>query len=140
MYHYLKWAALSLFFKRNLRYLLFIFLSLIGIYGADAVYTDLVEYFTITERKESILYLLLGKWLVVAGLIGLLLYSIMRLGFSKEGGGKSEEKRKPSKPSASPVPEEEDPVMKRLEKFREKPRLRRRSDLVMERMNKEKKR
>ena len=140
MYHYLKWAALSLFFKRNLRSLLFILLSLIGIYGADAVYSDLVEYFTLTGREENLLYLLLGKWLVVAGLIGLLLYSVMRLGFSKEGGGKSEEKKKSVKPIAPSKPGEEDPVMKRLEKFREKPRLRRRSDLVMERMNKEKKR
>jgi hypothetical protein len=139
MYHYLKWAALSLFFKRNLRYLLFILLALIGIYGADAIYSDLVEYFTLTGRKESLLYLLLGKWLVVAGLIGLLLYSVMRLGFSKGESGKSENKKKSVKPSAPSMPAEEDPVMKRLEKFREKPRLKRRSDLVMERMKKGKK-
>jgi hypothetical protein len=137
MYHYLKWAALSLFFKRNLRYLLFILLALIGIYGANAVYTDLVEYFTITERKESILYLLLGKWLVVTGLIGLLLYSIMRLGFSK---GESEKKKNNVKPSAPSIPGEEDPVMKRLEKFKEKPRLKRRSEVIMERLEREKKR
>jgi len=140
MYHYLKWAALSLFFKRNLRYFLFILLSLVGIYGADAVYTDLVEYFTITDRKESILYLLLGKWLVVAGLIGLLLYSIMRLGFSKEGGGKSEKKKKGVKPTVPSTPAAGDPVMKRLEKFREKPRLKRRSERIMERLEREKKR
>ena len=140
MYHYLKWAALSLFFKRNLRYLLFILLSLVGIYGADAVYTDLVEYFTITDRKESILYLLLGKWLVVTGLIGLLLYSIMRLGFSKEESGKSGKKKKSVNPTAPSEPEEEDPVMKRLEKFKEKPRLKRRSEVIMERLEREKKR
>jgi len=140
MYHYLKWAALSLFFKRNLRYLLLILLSLVGIYGADAVYTDLVEYFTITDRKESILYLLLGKWLVVTGLIGVLLYSIMRLGFSGGESGKSEKKKNNVKPSALSKPAAEDPVMKRLEKFKEKPRLKRRSEVIMERLAREKKR
>jgi len=140
MYHYLKWAALSLFFKRNLRSLLFILLSLIGIYGADAVYTDLVEYFTITDRKESILYLLMGKWLVVAGLIGLLLYSIMRLGFFGGKGEKSEKKKNNVKSSALSKPAEEDPVMKRLEKFRDKSRLKRRSERIMERLEREKKR
>jgi len=40
MYHYLKWAALSLFFRRNLRYLLLMLVSMIGIYAADGIYHD----------------------------------------------------------------------------------------------------
>ena len=77
MYHYLKWAALSLFLKRNIRYLIFIIISLIGIYGADAIYADLVDYFIVTDRKESLLYLLIGKWVTIAIMVLLLIVSIM---------------------------------------------------------------
>jgi hypothetical protein len=138
MYHYLKWAALSLFFKRNLRYLILILVSIIGIYGADAVYQDLVDYFVATDRKESILILLTVKWTVVIGLTALLVISIMKLGFSKEEKlswrnrvGKEKKVEDAGEPNR-------DPVMERLEKFREKKRLKRKSDVVLERMRREK--
>ena len=136
MYHYLKWAALSLFFKRNLRYLILILVSIIGIYGADAVYQDLVDYFVATDRKESILILLTVKWTVVIGLTALLVISIMKLGFSKE-----EKRSWRSRLKRDEEPEEKadpDPIMERLEKFREKKHLKRKSDVVLERMRREK--
>jgi hypothetical protein len=134
MYHYLKWAALSLFFKRNLRYLILILVSIIGIYGVDAVYRDLVDYFVATGRKESILTLLTVKWTVVIGLTILLLISIMKLGFSKE-----EKRFWRSRVKRDGEPEEKadpDPIMERLEKFREKKRLKRKSDLLIDRLKK----
>ena len=129
MYHYLKWAALSLFFRRNLRSLVFILISMIGIVGVDAIYSDLMEYFIVTDHKEGILYLLAGKWTIVIVFIILLLISVMRLGFSS---WPSLPKRMKDKNS------EKDPIMERLEKFRKKEQLKHRSDLVIERLKKEK--
>jgi hypothetical protein len=64
----------------------------------------------------------------------------MRLGFSGGESGKSEKKKNNVKPSVPSIPAEEDPVMKRLEKFKEKPRLKRHSEVIMERLAREKKR
>ncbi len=128
MYHYLKWAALSLFFKRNIRYLILIVISLIGIYGADAVYTDLVDYFVVTDRKDSLLYLLIGKWVTIAIMVLLLIVSIMRLGFSKKEG-KRYEKSGEKKPVVS---QPSDNIMKRLEKFRGDKKLRNRAEMALE--------
>jgi len=129
MYHYLKWAALSLFLRRNLRCLLVMLVSLVGISGGDAVYRDLADYFIAVGRKDSLFYLLLAKWALVASLAGLFLFCVMRLGFSKEPSASR-------KRSAAGKETEElcegDPIMKRLEKFREKKRLKRRSDMVLE--------
>ncbi len=142
MYHYLKWAAFSLFLKRNLRYLLFILVSILGIYGADAIYRDLVDYAVATGQKGMILYLLLGKWSIVIALSILLVYSIMRLGFGKEGSSiKGEKKKRPKSPEnagKSSNEEDEDPILQRLEKFKTKGKLKRRSELLMERLEKEK--
>jgi hypothetical protein len=38
---------------------------MIGIVGVDAIYSDLMEYFIVTDHKEGILYLLAGKWTIV---------------------------------------------------------------------------
>jgi len=138
MYHYLKWAALSLFFKRNLRHLMVIAVSLIGLYGIDALYRDFVDYFVHTEQRGYLLPLLLIKWAVVAGLIVLLLYSIMRLGFGREIEKRSFKPRFFGKERLEEKGEkadvaQEDAMMVRLEKFRHKGRLRRKSDLLMER-------
>ena len=142
MYHYLKWAAFSLFLKRNLRYLLFILVSVLGIYGAGAIYQDLVDYAVATEQKGMILYLLLGKWLIVIALSILLVYSVMRLGFGREGSVKSEKKKRvkdSDKGDGSREEKcEEDPILQRLEKFKTKGKLKRRSEVVMERLEKEK--
>ena len=138
MYHYLKWAALSLFFRRNLRYLLLILISLIGIYGADAVYRDLVDYFVATGRNESLLTLLILKWVFVIALVALLLFSIMRLGFGRELGSTSAKKRPKSKQTPKDSFTGDDPVMQRLERFRDKKRLKRKSELLMERLEREK--
>jgi len=128
MYHYLKWAALSLFLKRNIRYLIFIIISLIGIYGADAIYADLVDYFIVTDRKESLLYLLIGKWVTIAIMVLLLIVSIMRLGFSKK-----EEKRHKKSGEKKPVGlRTSDKIMKRLEKFRGDKKLRNRAEIALQ--------
>jgi len=136
MYHYLKWAAFSLFLKRNLRYLVFILISLVGIYGIDGIYRDLADYALAMDRKGWILYFLIGKWTVVIALSILLVYSVMHLGVSRES---SAEKRR-SAAEKERIKAQEDAVMERLEKFRNKGRLRRKSDLVLERLEREKKR
>ena len=131
MYHYLKWAAVSLFFRRNLRYLVLIAVGFVGIYLVDAVYQDMADFAARRGEPEAIGTYLLIKWTAVAGLGGVILFSITRLGF---GGGRGEKKREknPPKRSKTPLPSaEEDPIMKRLEKFKEPGRLRRRSDLVI---------
>lgn len=128
MYHYLKWAALSLFFKRNLRYLLFIAVGFIGIYISDAIYTDMAEYALMTEQTEDISRYLLLKWIAVACFALLIVWSIFRLGFVRK---KEEKKRKVDKSNL-----ENDPYMKRLEKFRTPRKLRSKSQLLIEKKRK----
>ena len=139
MYHYLKWAALSYFFKRNLRYLILIGLGFLGIYIADAVYEDLADFATRTGQTERIALYLAIKWIVVLLCGGLILFSIFRLGL---GRGKEEkmkgwfprksESRKIQKEKIDEnVSEPDDPLMQRLEKFRNPKPLRRKSDMVI---------
>ena len=136
MYHYLKWAALSYFFKRNLRYILLILIALIGIYGSDSVYQDLKDYALATGQKEAIFYFLIAKWVVRIALIFLFVYSLMKLGVGKEKELKTSKKarRVDSKTVADDV--QSDEISKRLEKFRGTKPLRRRSDLIMEKVKK----
>jgi len=130
MYHYLKWAAASLFFKRNFRYLLLIVFGFVGIYVADAVYEDMAQYSVMTKHTEDISRYLLLKWIAVLSFGALIVWSIFRLGFSqKKRDKKGEEKKK------NPVAEN-DPYMKRLEKFKTPKKLRSRSDLTIERKRK----
>jgi hypothetical protein len=130
VYHYLKWAALSLFFKRNLRYLVLIAVGFVGIYVADAVYEDMADFAAKAGATEKIGTYLLLKWLVVVAFAALILFSVMRLGF---GGTKARgKKRKCERNGPKEIPEN-DPVMKRLEKFRKPEKLRHRSEIILER-------
>ncbi|ADV47343.1 hypothetical protein [Nitratifractor salsuginis] len=134
MYHYLKWAALSYFFKRNLRSLIFVFLGLAGIYSSDAVYQDLKDYALSTDQKDLVFYFLLGKWALDLISAALLVYGVMNLGLGKGTDKRRKNSRvgKSPKNSENPVKEtERDAVMERLEKFRGAKRLRRRSDLLI---------
>ena len=134
MYHYLKWAALSYFFKRNLRYLVLIAAGVVGIYIADAVYEDLADFATRTGATQKIAFYLTLKWIAVVAFGALILFSIVRLGFAspKEKRGFWGEKRKSSKPQMPKIDEKTpDPVMQRLEKFRNPKPLRRKADVVI---------
>ena len=137
MYHYLKWAALSLFFKRNLHYLVLIALGFVGIYIADAVYEDMADFAAKAGEPEKIGTYLLVKWAVVAVCAGLVLFSVTRLGF---GGSKAREGKegKRKKEVCKEMPD--DPIMKRLERFKTPEKLRHRSDMILERKRKKRKR
>jgi len=139
MYHYLKWAALSLFFRRNLRVLLLIAFSFLGILFLNNVYQDIVAYAQASGHKDALLYLLIGKWGILLFLFVLMLYGLSRLGFGKEKGKEGATRAQSSKKSASTLPDakEDARIMQRLEKFREPRRLRRKSDLLMEKLRKE---
>ena len=130
MYHYLKWAALTLFLKRNLRYLLFILVGFVGIYVADAVYRDMAEYSVMTEQTGDISRYLLLKWIVVILFGTLIVWSVFKLGF--DGKRRTKEKKERA---ATP---ENDPYMKRLEKFKTPRRLRSKSELLLEKKKKRK--
>ncbi len=84
MYHYLKWAALSLFFKRNLKYLLLIFVSIVLFYLSNSLYQDLVKYQIAIGHSERILYLLTTKWIIILISIGLFIFSLSKLGLQKD--------------------------------------------------------
>jgi hypothetical protein len=133
MYHYLKWAALSYFFRRNLRSLIFIFVAVAGVFGGDAIYQDLKDYALSTGQKDLVFYFLLGKWVLVMISAALLVYGVMGLGLGKERdkerSGRAGKSSMGSKSSTKVV--EQDAIMKRLEKFRGSKALRRRSDLVI---------
>ncbi|BDY13874.1 hypothetical protein [Hydrogenimonas cancrithermarum] len=128
MYHYLKWAALSLFFKRNIRYLIFLLIGLIGIYVADAVYQDMVEFSVVSKETGNIGKYLLMKWIAVLFFSGMVVWSIFKFGF----GRKSASKEKRSNEAVL----ENDPYMKRLKKFKTPKKLRSKSDLLIEKKRK----
>ena len=130
MYHYLKWAALSLFFRRNPRYIVLIIAALILIYFSDTVYRDLVDYQRAVGHPEKILYLLAGKWIAILFAVGLLLFGISRLGF---GGGR---KKGSKKDQASPSSEKIDAIDRRLERFKGSEKLRSRSEVILEKRKK----
>jgi len=136
MYHYLKWAALSLFFRRNLRALLLIVFSFLGILFLNNVYQDLAAYAQASGHKDVLLYLLIGKWGILLFLFALMFYGISRLGFGKEKGKEGTARVRSGQKSANslPDPKEDARIMQRLEKFREPKRLRRKSDLLMEKL------
>ncbi len=130
MYHYLKWAALSLFFRRNFRYVILILVAAAFIFLSDAVYQDLADYQRAVGHPENILYLLIGKWIVIVLSAGLLLFAISRLGF---GGS-----RKKSKKQEKVLPSENiDAIDRRLERFKGPQKLRSRSEILLEKRKKE---
>ncbi|WP_456383207.1 hypothetical protein [Hydrogenimonas sp.] len=132
MYHYLKWAALSLFFKRNMRYLVLIAVGLTGIYIADAVYGDMADFAVKSGHTERIATYLAFKWSAVALFAVLILFSVTRLGFGS-GSPKTSKRKKEEEKISQP---QEDPILRRLEKFKTPEKLRHRSDLVIERKRK----
>jgi len=143
MYHYLKWAAISLFFKRNLRSLILMALALLGIFVLNAVYGDLVDYLVATRRQEQILTLLLVKWLLILILAGVLVYGALGLGISRAKEQEKPKKRpkkslpNPLKPISETTKEaNEERIRKRLEKFKDPRKLRRKSDQIIERLEK----
>ncbi len=131
MYHYLKWAALSLFFRRNLRYLLLIVISIAGIYISDALYEDMARFSALSGESANIGRYLLMKWAAVLFFTAVIVWSIMRLGLRVS---KSPEKKDNLKTAQN------DPYLKRLEKFKTKRSLRSESDIVIESHKKGKKR
>ncbi len=131
MYHYLKWAALSLFFRRNLRYLLLIVISIAGIYISDALYEDMARFSALSGESANIGRYLLMKWAAVLFFTAVIVWSIMRLGLRVS---KSTEKKDNIKTAQN------DPYLKRLEKFKTKRSLRSESDIVIESHKKGKKR
>ncbi|WP_353662830.1 hypothetical protein [Hydrogenimonas sp. SS33] len=141
MYHYLKWATVGLFFRRNVRYLTLIAVGIIGIFLADAVYRDMADLAYKTGDTQKIGLYLAVKWVVVVLCSLTVLFSIMRLGFSRSKKGPKEKKRskkgrseaKTAKKEAVPA---DDPYMKRLEKFKGTRPLRKRADVVLEKKKK----
>lgn len=127
MYHYLKWAALSLFFKRNLRYLALIALSIIAIYILDALYEDIADLLAKSGRSEEIAKYLFMKWGAASLFASLIVWSIMRLGLSGSAKKSPTEKKEKEKEKV-----ESDPYLKRLEKFKNSKQLRSKSEILIE--------
>jgi len=141
MYHYLKWATVGLFFRRNVRYLTLIAVGVVGIFLADAVYRDMADLAYKTGEPGKVGLYLTIKWAVVILCSATILFSIMRLGFSRSKKGSKEKKRGRKSAKEKGVKKEEaiaadDPYMKRLEKFKGTRPLRRRSDLVLQKKKK----
>ncbi len=135
MYHYLKWAALSYFFKRNFHYIFLILIALFGIYASDSIYQDLKDYAIATKQKDFIVYYLIAKWVIRVVFIILLIYSIMNLGVKK--GSESKVKRKTPQTLGDKFNSGiDDDISRRLEKFRGSKPLRRRADIIVEKFRK----
>ncbi len=105
-----------------MRYLIFIAVSLAGIYVSDALYQDMADYLLKTNQTDKIAKYLLMKWAAVSFFIALVIWSIMRLGFANAQKSKKREddRRKSS-----------DPYLERLEKFKNIEKLKSRSDLLI---------
>jgi len=133
MYHYLKWAALSLFFRRNLRWILLMLVAVGVLFLSDILYRDLVDYERAVGHPEKILYLLIGKWVVILCAAGVLLFAISRLGIGRGSDVKTKKKREKKVP---PPPETIEAIDRRLERFRGSQRLRNRSEILLEKRKK----
>ena len=147
MYHYLKWAAVSLFFRRNIRYIVLIVICVAVIYFANSIYQDLVDYEIAMGTKHNILYLLIGKWVAILLSFGGLFYGVSKLGFSKDKK-KNKNKKKSSKRikpilkskkinfsiPKNPLKREDNSssIDERLEKFKGNRKLRSRADFILE--------
>ncbi len=130
MYHYLKWAAFSLFLKRNLRYLLTIAAAFAGIFITDALYEDISAYYIAANNGDEIFRYLFIKWIAIALFVAIIFWSIIKLGFGRSG----KKSLKNKKESVLP----EDPYTRRLEKFNSKKSLLSKSDLVIRSHKKQK--
>ncbi len=130
MYHYLKWAALSLFLKRNTRYLLLIAISIVGIYVSDALYEDMADLLAKSGKSDEIAKYLLMKWMSVLLFASIAVWSFLRIGFANRG--------KKDKKIENSIPET-DPYLKRLEKFKTGEKLRSKSEILIEKQKREKK-
>jgi len=106
MYHYLKWAALSLFIKRKLKFIAIILFSLIGLYMINGIYSDLVDYAIAIDKKRLILFFLIGKWSLVIIFLTSLIYGVFKLVSSKDKKGKSKKQDKEAKQESINIKEE----------------------------------
>ncbi|NPA29428.1 MAG: hypothetical protein GXO33_04510 [Epsilonproteobacteria bacterium] len=126
MYHYLKWAAIGVFLRRNTRYLLLAAMGVVGIFLADAVYEDLADLAYKTDQSGKIAFYLSLKWVAVLFFAGLTLFSLSRLGLGRKEMTESGKKEKSKKETNG-----DDPLMRRLEKFHHTRPLKRRADRVL---------
>ncbi len=138
MYHYFKWAALSLFFRRNLRYIVMIVVGVFGIYLANAVYDDMAQYALITKKSSAIAKYLWIKWAAVSIFFIMIVWSVTRLGFARKKVSKKKSAKMGFRLKAGKENNKEDPYMKRLKKFKNKERLRSRSDIILEKRGRKK--
>ncbi len=138
MYHYLKWAALSLFFRRNLRYILMIVTGIVGIYLADAIYQDMAQYAVMTKKSDAIAGYLWIKWIAVILFTAMIVWAVMRLGFAQKKEKKAESKKGKKRKETKSIPED-DPYMQRLKKFEKIDKVRSKSDIILEKRKREKK-
>ncbi|WP_456431883.1 hypothetical protein [Nitratifractor sp.] len=131
MYHYLKWAAVGLFLRRNLRVLGIILLAAAMILLSDWIYRDLVDYNLAVGYKDRLWILLLGKWVWIVCWAGVLVWGVFRIVPSGRGKRLSETKR----PKGSEQLRRVDTIDRRLEKFRHG-KVRRRSEILLEKKGK----
>ena len=131
MYHYLKWAAVGLFLRRNLRVLGIILLAAAMILLSDWIYRDLVDYNLAIGHKDRLWVLLLGKWVWIVCWAGVLVWGVFRIVPSGRGKRSSETKR----PKSSEQLRRVETLDRRLEKFRHG-KVRRRSEILLEKKGK----
>jgi hypothetical protein len=138
MYHYLKWAALSLFFKRNLRYIVMIITGIVGIYLADAIYQDMAQYAVMTKKSDAIAGYLWTKWIAVILFTAMIVWAVMRLGFAQKKEKNAKRKKEKKRGREKKIPKE-DPYMRRLKKFEKVDKIRSKSDIILEKRKRESK-
>lgn len=133
MFHYLKWAAILLFIKRNLLSLVLILAALVMIKVTDAVYNDIVGLLVKTGHEERLIAYLIGKWAAVISLMGVILFSIYRLVFvqsrEKKKVKKAQEKERQAK---ARILEQIEAGADRFEKFKEPDRLASRAQAIIQ--------
>jgi hypothetical protein len=122
MYHYLKWAALGYFIKKRVRYLLMIAASAAAILLAGMVYDDLADLATRTGTTGRIVYYLIAKWSIDLLALAVAFYGLK---------GLFQDRSTPKPPRKTVETPFEDPIMKRLERFKTPQKLKRRSEIIL---------
>lgn len=127
MFKQAKSALIWYYIYKFRRKLLLMVILLVGLFSADYIYRDIMEYLSVTKQEHLLKYALLAKWLIIFLCTGSMIYNL--LSFTKKFNKKIPEvKTIKSKPSISP----------KEQRLYSKAKLRSQADLLIERKAQEK--
>lgn len=113
----LKSAVLFSFLRKYRNKLLWLLTAIVAIVLVNLIYTDVVEYLTINEMREYVLYALLTKWLIILLCVVSTVYITMRspkpISIHKKQSVNASEKNTKNYTNTAPAGEKEKEILKK---------------------------